>query len=169
MARTFSGGRGEPSEPLTPKRLRAKALDLLSRRDHSVKELEDKLRSRGGQEGDVNQVLSDLRDIGLLDDRRYARSFLLARSGKAWGRQRFRQELISRGLPAELVEQALVEAREDDGFDPSKKLTTLVARELHRGREPQKVVASMLRRGFAYSEVRDALTSCRECEEMDMS
>lgn len=165
MARAFSGGRGRPVEPLTSKHVRAKALDLLSRRDHSEKELGDKLRSRGGKEDDVGQVLSDMRDIGLLDDRRYARSFLLGRSGKAWGRQRFRQELMSRGIPSEMVEEVIAEAKEDDGFDPSNKLTALVARELSRGREPQKVIASMLRRGFAYSEVREALVSCRDCDD----
>ena len=80
MARAFQGGRGGKVEELSPVRLRAKALDLLSRRDHSEKELEDKLRSRGGKEDDVAQLLVSLRDIGLLDDRRYARSFLLFRS-----------------------------------------------------------------------------------------
>lgn len=157
MARAFQGGRGGKVEELSPVRLRAKALDLLSRRDHSEKELEDKLRSRGGKEDDVAQLLVSLRDIGLLDDRRYARSFLLFRSGKAWGRQRFRQELLARGLTPELVDEALREAGEDDGFDPSAKLESLVGRELTRGREPQKVIASLLRRGFAYSEIRQAL------------
>ncbi len=162
MARAFQGGRGGDAEPLTPKQLRTKALDLLTRRDHSEKELEDKLRSRGGREDDVARVLSDLRDIGLLDDRRYARSFLLSRSGKAWGRQRFRQELIARGLPSEMVTEVLLEAQEDDGFDPSRKLTSLVERDLSRGKDPRKIIASLLRRGFAYSEIREALAEHTE-------
>ena len=157
MARAFPGGRGGNAEPLTLKQLRTKALDLLTRRDHSEKELEDKLRSRGGREDDVAQLLLNLRDIGLLDDRRYARSFLLSRSGKAWGRQRFRQELIARGIPAEMVAEVLLEAQEDDGFDPSRKLSSLVERALSRGRDPQKIIASLLRRGFAYPEIREAL------------
>lgn len=162
MARAYQGGRGQPAEPLSPKRLRAKALDLLSRRDHSEKELEDKLRSRGGQEDDVAQVLTNLRDIGLLDDRRYARSFLLSRSGKAWGRQRFRQELLARGLSPEIVDEAMAEAQTDDDFNPSQKLSGLIERELARGRDQQKIIASFLRRGFAYSEIRDALKGSAE-------
>lgn len=158
MARTSTiGGRGS-QEPMTPKRLRAKAIDLLARRDHSEKELEDKLRSRGGEEDDVARVLSDLRGIGLLDDRRFARSFLLFRADKAWGPRRYRQELLARGVTSELIDEVLEELRQsEDVPDPGDKLQALVTRELRRGKEPQKVVASLVRRGFGYSDVQDAV------------
>lgn len=158
MARTSTIGGRDSQEPMTPKRLRAKAIDLLARRDHSEKELEDKLRSRGGEEGDVARVLSDLRGIGLLDDRRFARSFLLFRAGKAWGPRRYRQELLSRGVSSELIEEVLEELREsEDVPDPADKLLALVRRDLERGRDPRKVVASFVRRGFGYSNVQDAI------------
>jgi regulatory protein len=142
---------------MTPKRLRAKALDLLSRRDHSEKELEDKLRSRGGEEDDVAQVLRDLRDIGLLDDRRFARAFLSYRSVKAWGPRRYRQELLSRGISTEIVDEALAVAKAEAEEGPDDKLLVLVQKELHRGKDAQKIIASLVRRGFGYSDVRDAL------------
>jgi regulatory protein len=143
---------------MTPKRLRAKAIDLLSRRDHSERELQDKLRSRGGEAADVAQVLSDLRDIGLLDDRKFAQSFLSYRADKAWGRRRYRQELMARGVAAEIVDEVLAEAL-PPAEGPDAKLQALVDREVGRGREAQKIVASLVRRGFSYGEVRDAL--CR--------
>lgn len=143
---------------MTPRRLRAKALDLLARRDHSEKELEDKLLSRGGEESDVAEVLAGLRGIGLLDDRRFARAFLLYRSGRAWGPRRYRQELLSRGVAAELVDEVLGEAENDPETVSSRdKLRLLVAKELARGRDPAKVMASLVRRGFDYGAVRDAI------------
>lgn len=142
----------KPVEPLTPKRLRAKAFDLLARRDHSEKELEDKLLSRGGEAADVASLFQELRDIGLLDDHRFAQNFLSFRSGKAWGPRRYRQELMSRGISKEIVDEVLPEM---EAIEP--KLHRLVARELARGREPQKVMAAMIRRGFDYASVQEAL------------
>lgn len=153
---TASGERADPRE-MTLKRLRAKAIDLLARRDHSEKELEDKLRSRGGEESDVAAVLMDLRGIGLLDDRRFATGFLSYRSGKAWGPRRYRQELLSRGVAAEIVDEVLRQARHDPTRPSSaQKLLELVRKELRRGREPRNIVASMVRRGFEYGAVREA-------------
>ena len=158
MARTSTIGGRDGQEPMTPKRLRAKAIDLLSRRDHSEKELEDKLRSRGGEEGDVAEVLSSLRGIGLLDDRRFARSFLLFRAGKAWGPRRYQQELRARGIGKELIDEVLAELRDDDDLpDSDEKLLGLVQRELRRGKDTQKVVASFVRRGFGYAEIKSAI------------
>lgn len=158
MARTSTIGGRDGQEPMTSKRLRAKAIDLLSRRDHSEKELEDKLRSRGGGEDDVAEILSSLRSIGLLDDRRFVRSFLLYRSGKAWGARRYRQELLARGIGQELIDEVLAELRGDgDVPDPAEKLLSLVQRELWRGKDARKVLASFVRRGFGYAEVKDAI------------
>jgi regulatory protein len=149
---------------MTPKRLRAKAIDLLARRDHSEKELEDKLRSRGGEEDDVAEVLRSLRDIGLLDDRRFARAFLSFRSGNAWGPRRYRQELISRGISREIVDEIFQEVEDEAAGVPDDKLRLLVERELLRGREPQKVMASLVRRGFGYAEVQDVFRRLRSDE-----
>ena len=161
LGATSGDGAGQKSA-MTLKRLRAKALDLLARRDHSERELEDKLLSRGGEESDVAAVLSDLRGIGLLDDRRFARGFVSYRSGKAWGPRRYRQELLSRGVAAELVAEVLSEAENDpESVDSDSKLRVLVEKELARGREAPKVMASLVRRGFDYGAVREAICLAR--------
>jgi regulatory protein len=143
---------------MTLKRLRAKAIELLTRRDHSERELEDKLRSRGGEESDVERVVSDLRGIGLLDDRRFARNFLACRSSKCWGPRRYRQELLARGISGEIIDHVLSEVdAESEMWQGDGKLSFLVERELGRGREPHKVAASMMRRGFEYAQVKKAI------------
>lgn len=159
----FSGRKSSP-EPLTARRLRAKAFDLLARRDHSEKELCDKLRERGAEATDLAELLVELREIGLLDDRRFARNFLTYRSGKAWGPRRYRQELLARGVAADLVDAVLSETADDPDLFPApeEKLRSLVEKELARGRDHTKVVASLVRRGFDYAEVRDVLARCRD-------
>lgn len=148
--------------PIEPKKLRAKAFDLLARRDHSEKELEDKLVARGGEKADVVELFKELRDIGLLDDHRFARGFLSCRSGKAWGPRRYRQELLSRGVSGELLEQVLAEAAvSSEALASRKKLRVLMEKELSRGRDAAKIMASMVRRGFDYSEVRQVMETLK--------
>ena len=142
---------------MTLKRVRAKAIDLLARRDHSEKELESKLRSRGGEAADVALVLQDLRGIGLLDDRRFALAFLSYRESKAWGARRYRQELLLRGVSAEIIDDVMRDMLESPEGAPLGKLQELVRRDLERGKDAQKVVAAMVRRGFSYGDVKDVL------------
>jgi SOS response regulatory protein OraA/RecX len=53
-----------------------KALDILSRRDYSIKELTTKLTEKFKCQKIVNLVLVKLGDNNLIDDRRYARTKL---------------------------------------------------------------------------------------------
>lgn len=136
--------------------LKTIALDLLSRRDHSWHELEGKLRERGGDEGEVRSLLGQLKAIGILDDRRFAQHYVSYRLKKPWGEERYRQELLARGVDRELIDEVV-----DELIRPqqNRKLQGMIDRELDRGRTAGKVLASYLRRGFRYGELRSAITN----------
>lgn len=151
--------RGE-REPLSGQKLRVKALDLLSRRDHSEKELEQKLRSRGAPAGEISELFDKLRERGLLDDRRFAENFLSGRARRAWGTRRYRQELISRGVDADIVDESLSSSDFLEVANPQEKLARLVVKELAKGKTPDKIGASMVRRGFAHSDIKKAIEAC---------
>nr|MBF0682181.1 recombination regulator RecX [Pseudomonas sp.] len=82
--------------------LKARAVDFLSRREHSRLELQRKLARYADDPNEVEVVLSDLERQGLLSNDRFARSLVHRRAGKL-GTSRIVQELRQHGVSAEQV------------------------------------------------------------------
>lgn len=92
--------------------LRRIALDLLARREHSAVEIRRKLGRRAADEAATEAVVERLIQDGLLDDRRFADSFVRSRIAKGFGPMRIEGELRARGVDAVLVRSAVWEADE---------------------------------------------------------
>ena len=108
-----------------PAVIRAKAMELLARREHARLELRYKLVQRGFPAERIEPVLDQLAEERLLDEGRYAELYACSRADKGYGPLRIARELRERGVSQELVDQML-SALEDDWLP---KL-----RELHRKR-----------------------------------
>ena len=89
------------------------SLGLLSRREHSVRELRIKLAARGHEGGVIETTLENLVERDLLCDERFARAFLRSRLERGQGPLKIRAQLMERGVKAELIETALAEAAVD--------------------------------------------------------
>lgn len=92
--------------------LRERALNLLARREHSRAELARKLAPHVEDE-DLDSLLDDLEREKLLSNTRYAEMLAHARSGRH-GSLRLKADLRDKGVPAEVMESTLAEAREHD-------------------------------------------------------
>ena len=91
--------------------VRDKAYKLLSRRDHSRKELSDKLRQRGYSHELVEQVICEIQKAGYLDDAVFARRFASTRLQiRPMGKKRLLFELVRKGIEPEAAERAVFEA-----------------------------------------------------------
>jgi regulatory protein len=86
--------------------LRARALRLLARREHTRAELAGKLASHAESAEEIDAVLDDLVARGLLSDARYAEMRLNAR-GARLGNARLEQELRAAGVGDEVVSDTL--------------------------------------------------------------
>jgi len=130
-----------------------KALDLLSRRDHLEAELVEKLRRRGYDSGEIEAAISRCRELGYLDDMAVARRFVEVRAvAKGWGRYRLRAEILRRGAPSDVAEEA-------SRLDPESEAAALgeALRRAERG-QPEgwwrlherrgRVISSLVKRGF---------------------
>ena len=78
--------------------VRQKALALLARREHSIRELSRKLVARGIQAELVRTAVSRLRGEGLVSDARFTETFVGQRMAKGVGPIRIRRELRERGV-----------------------------------------------------------------------
>ena len=83
------------------------AMDLLSRREHSCHELSQKLSRRDFSDEDVAHALLSLQQDNLLNDARFAESYVNQRRQKGYGPLRIRQELIQKGIAATLIDDTL--------------------------------------------------------------
>ena len=100
-------------DTLTAK-LTGRAIDLLSYRDHSKRELVDKL-ARSSDRGVAEEAVAHLEESGLVDDRRFAAAYAqeVCRT-KSWGPRRIRFELQSRGISPEIAVQTVEELEIDE-------------------------------------------------------
>ncbi len=145
------------------------AVSLLSRRDHSKKELLQKLREKGYSEG-AEVAVQKLCDSGYVDDERFCRLYAseLVRL-KGYGKMRVEQELYRKGVDRDIIYNVL----EEFSFD-SDALSDIIKRKYlskisdEKGR--QKAFNSLMRLGYTYGEIRDAIRNLDEeitCEVYD--
>ncbi len=80
---------------------------LLAAREHSRRELHQKLIQRQADPGLLEQVLDQLQRDGLQSDDRYTESFIESRVNRGQGPVRIRRELKERGIDAELIDRYL--------------------------------------------------------------
>ncbi len=86
---------------------------MLARREHSEKELQQKLITRGFNADVVSQVLAQLKEKGSQSDRRFTDSFVHSRIEKGYGPLRITQELREKAIADNLIETFLTNRDED--------------------------------------------------------
>ena len=133
-----------------------KCYDLLSRRDHSVKELKTKLLRTVDAEN-AEKAIQKMLDYGYLDDEKYARSLVnyLSKS-KNMSYAFIKQELFKRGIPNDIASYALEDIEIDNVSSIISLLQTKYASRLLGEDGEKKVIAALMRKGFSYSDIRSA-------------
>ena len=134
---------------------RNRAMELLSRRPMSEKELVDKLIRKGEDEEAARDCARWLREEGFLNDESYAATVARHYAAKGYGPGRVRAELSRRGVDRELWDgtiEAMPENREKMDRFIAARLTDPEDREQLR-----KVSAALYRRGYSWEEIRSAL------------
>lgn len=161
-----TGGRVPMSEPTDhdppagPRRKRRErtatesALGLLTRREHSRRELARKLAARGHPADEVEAAVARLAEAGWQNDARFVDSLIRSRASGGYGPLHIRAELATHGIDRETIGRALAAAEID---------WEAQARDLLRRRfgpappsEPalrRKAADLLLRRGFERAAV----------------
>ncbi len=135
---------------------RADAAALIGRRAMSRADLEKKLREKGAGANDARYAAEWLEAIGALNDAEYAALLIRHCAEMGYGPARYREELRKHGIPRELWTDALETA-------PAPR--TVIDRFLRgrfRGgtpdeRDMKRASDALARRGFRWSDVREAL------------
>lgn len=141
------------------RRARERALYLMESRDHSYRELFDKLE-KNYSEDICFEVCNRLAEIGVINDRRYAEK--LCRQlfeVKKLGQYRVRQEMRLKGLGSEIIEEAMENFSEED--EPFERLEKLVEQKYERyltdRKGVEKVKNALARKGYSFGEIKEVL------------
>jgi regulatory protein len=135
------------------------SLRVLSLREHSEAELRRKLKEKGYEEPGIGESVARLKELGYLDDARFARLFASSaiRNGRGYG-ARLKLELARRGVAQEVVAQVLSELSEE--FGESEVLARLMERrfagfdpETATEKEKRRVIGYLQRKGFSLSAI----------------
>lgn len=95
------------------KTIRIKAMDLLARREHSVKELLRKLSERYEETELIADVVRQLSEDNLVSDSRFAEMYIRSRIGRQFGPVKIKNDLRERGVSEDKIRFALNEANQN--------------------------------------------------------
>ncbi len=143
-------------------RARDRALYLLGLRDYACRELEQKLMQDAPPEV-AARVVRRLCEVGLLDDERYAARLADSLSrGKQYSRRRVEQELRRRGVAPEVAREAVEKLPCEDFQQALALLEKRYYNKMQDEESRRKTVAALMRRGFSYTAVRQAVEAFDE-------
>ena len=144
-----------------------KAVSLLAMREHTEKEIREKLSARSFSPEDIDSAIGRLRREGLLSEERFAEVFIRSRLRKLpEGKALLAMRLRERGCAEDAARKALSEAWErEDYMEPLISYMD----ELTRKKGEEKAYAALMHKGFSPTEVRRAraMLSERAVDELE--
>jgi regulatory protein len=133
-------------------------MDLLARREHSRREIENKLAAKAFAPDMIREVLDELEREGLLSSGRFAESFVASRAARGQGPVRIARELAERGVESP-----------GNWLDDPRHDWNRLAREVRRKKfgaalpaaykEKARQARFLEYRGFSHDQIRQALGS----------
>lgn len=128
-----------------------KALNFLSYRPRSERELVDNLSKHDFSEDVAQKVIERLGRQGLVDDLAFAQTWVENRSDfKPRGRRALRMELRQKGIESDLIDSVLADIDEDTlAYEAAMKQVRRY-RNLDWADYRQKMIGFLARRGFNY-------------------
>lgn len=139
--------------------LRQRALNALSRREHSRRELQHKLAAFAEEGDDIEGLLDDFQRRGWISDARFAEQVVHAKASR-YGSLKIAHELREKGVDDALVAQAVAEVNDLQNAKTAwlKKFGTLPG-----GREAWAKQARFLQsRGFGFEVIKRVLNDTPE-------
>lgn len=130
-----------------------KALDIISRREHSQKELSDKLVKKYDATELVNSVIHNLIEKNLLNDFRFSQAYVVARKRKGFGPKKIGYELVSRGVNENTASEVI---DTEGGWNEAalkafnKKFKAGIGEDF---KEQNKQKVFLQNRGFSFQEI----------------
>jgi regulatory protein len=139
------------------RRAKSRAIWYLDRTDHTEKALYDKLLRAGFKPKPCAKVIARLKEVGLLDDNRYAENYANRLIESNVSKREALQKLLLKGVPYDLAKSVLEETQTDELSQIKNVIEKKYKNKLLAENGVQKVYAALVRKGFSYGAVKTAL------------
>lgn len=146
-------------------RAKSRALWFLDRADHSEKTLYEKLTRADISPEACARAIARLKELGLLDDVRYANRLAERLVEANVSKREAYVKMLAKGLPRDIVNAALEDIETDEAAQIGALISKKYRTKLENPENIPKVYAALVRKGFSYSAVREALK--RYSEELE--
>ena len=130
-----------------------KALAIVSRREHSEKEIKNKLLEKFDAPEIIEQVVLKLIENNLINDIRFAEMYVLIRKRKGFGPKKIQFELMARGIDDSISSLVITEEgswKEAAQKAFNKKFKNGASQEF---KERNKQKTFLQNRGFSFEEI----------------
>ena len=132
-----------------------RAVDLISRRIRSEREIRDYAFQKSWTKENLEKITERLYERGLLDDEKFAESFVRSRANlRNFSIRKMKFELVKKGIAGEIIEKVLYK---NEDFDEDESLGKLIIKKRKSYDSEQKLIAYLSRQGFSYDKIRRAL------------
>ncbi len=138
-------------------RAKSRAIWYLDRMDHTEKALYDKLLRAGFKPKPCAKVIARLKEVGLLDDLRYAENYANRLIESNVSKREALQKMLLKGVPYDLAKSVLEETETDELSQIKNVIEKKYKNKLTAENGVQKVYAALVRKGFSYGAVKTAL------------
>ena len=150
------------------RRAKEKALYLIEHRDHSSKELFDKVR-RSTNEESARLAVEKMKDIGLVNDDTFARRYALELiNRKKFAPRRVEFELIKKGIDREIAQEII----EDIEIDVKEQILKLLLSKYRSSvcdeKKLKRTIASLQRYGYSWEDIQSALKELKDNFDNDL-
>lgn len=141
---------------------------LLSRGRYTYHQLFQKLETKYPLgEKEIKSLLAPYVENGLIDDKSYALDYASSKAEQGYGRNYILDALKERGVNSTLAHSPEVMEAMDSSFEVLPDLITSLKKRksnLSRQKQEEAIQQALLRRGYSYSEIEEALRSLKEEE-----
>jgi regulatory protein len=148
--------RGKSARELTESEVREIAVRYLTRREHGVDELTQKLVQRGADASLAETVVAGLAEDNLVSDERFTEMYVRTRMQQLNGPVKIRAQLRALGVSDHLIARAMPDDP-DDWFDIAARW----AGKRHHGAldytSRAKIYRGLVNRGFTHEQANAAL------------
>ena len=135
-----------------------KAMDVLSRKPVTKKELQNKLFEKGYDESVVSVALEELSELGYLNDYDYATLYLDYASEKCYGKKKIVYELTHKGVDPDIIYDVLEKHYKPTTEELSEMIFSKYGSvDCSDIKTKQKIMRFFVSRGFGFDEANDAI------------
>lgn len=139
-------------------KLRARSLEWLLNRPHSIREFHDYLYRKKAEPDIIQSLIEEFTNRGYLDEQKFTEWFVELQKRRNKSDRAIRSELFGKGISREVAD-AILNASENNEENRLKALIEKKQKLSRYKSDPKKMAQYLVNQGFSWLDVKEALSN----------